>query len=85
MSGYEWIDRHGRGYPDLLRPDRSILCTLTEPEDRTPCRDLSPIVDELNKLAAERDAATARAEVAERRLDILRAASLRTRSALEEG
>ena len=41
------------GYDPLLRPDGTVLTTLTEPEDRQWYRDLAPVVDELNRLADE--------------------------------
>lgn len=47
----EWdIDTN---YTPLLRPDGTVLTTLTEPEDRQWHRDLEPVVDELNLLTAE--------------------------------
>lgn len=39
-------------YETLLRPDGSELASLTEPEDRNSYRDMAPITDELNRLAA---------------------------------
>lgn len=39
-----------RDYSPLLRPDGTELALLTEPEDREWYRDLSPVVDELNRL-----------------------------------
>ncbi len=70
--GYRWLDRHGRGHEDLLRPDGSIVCTLTADRHRNGDTDLQPVPEELDKLVAaleqagrERDELRARAEKAE--------------------
>jgi hypothetical protein len=43
----EW--KYGHGYEILVDMEKKeVVCVLTEPEDRTFGRDLSPIVDILN-------------------------------------
>ena len=53
MSAYRWITSPaGYPYEDLERADGTAVTTITEPEDRTGCRDMAPVADELNRLAA---------------------------------
>lgn len=61
MSEYRWT-REGcaESYEILLAPDGREVACITEPEDRTSTRDLEDVTKELNRLAAERDAALAR-------------------------
>lgn len=67
LEGYRWDfdEADSYAYASLLAPDGRTITTVTEPEDRTPYRDLAPITDELNKLAVERDEWKRRAEAAE--------------------
>lgn len=52
VSRYLWrgFDGHRYGYEDLVRPDGTVVTTITEPEDRNGFRDLRAVADELNAL-----------------------------------
>lgn len=51
---YRWRSCEERDYyEELLRPDGTVVATLTEPEDRMWCRDLQEVIDELNRLYLE--------------------------------
>ena len=53
---YRWAENKN-GYELLIDPDGKEVAFLTEPEDRIGCRDLADVVDELNHLRAQLDAA----------------------------
>lgn len=55
VSGYDY-EGIADEYEALLRPDGTEVTIITEPEDRVGYRDLSSIVDELNRLYEENKA-----------------------------
>ena len=55
MSEYRYTINTLSGYETLVGPNDVQLAVLTEPEDRSFGRDLSPVLDELNRLRIERD------------------------------
>lgn len=58
MGEYRWVFiGKDENYESLLGPDDRVVCTITEPEDRTGRRDLRAVAAELNRLERERDAA----------------------------
>lgn len=60
---YRWESVGDDGwYEDLVRPDGTVVTTITAPEDRTGARDLWAIIGELNMIAEQRDSLKAENE-----------------------
>jgi hypothetical protein len=54
MNEYKYKEYpEGGYYEQLLRPDDTEVCLITEPEDRNFYRDLAPVIDELNQLRTD--------------------------------
>lgn len=78
-ENYRMGDYTPADYSPLLRPDGTVVATLTEPEDRTWYRDLAPVIDELNALHTENEALREALRVAREALgNIMQKANIRT-------